>query len=215
MAGIYCSWSGGKDCAAALHETWRRDVPAVLLTMLTEDGERSRSHGLRREVLVRQAEAIGVPVRFAASTWGGYAESLLSLVRGAAEDGFTTGVFGDLDVEGHREWQERLAREAGTTAVLPLWKRNTTRHARSVVEQGFRAMIVAVKDKMVPLHLLGRVMDEEVVGELRAAGVDPSGEYGEFHTVVVDGPLFERPLVLEQGERTLRSGMWFLDVRVG
>ncbi|WP_162802961.1 Dph6-related ATP pyrophosphatase [Ornithinimicrobium avium] len=213
MAGLYCSWSGGKDCAAALHEVWRREDPALLLTMLTEDGERSRSHGLHRDVLVRQAEAIGVPIRFAASSWSEYAQALLGLVRGAAQDGFTTGVFGDLDVEGHREWQQRLAREAGTTALLPLWKRDTTGHARSVVDQGFRAMIVAVKDKMVPLDLLGRVMDEQVVAELQAAGVDPSGEYGEFHTVVVDGPLFGRPLVLEQGERTLRSGMWFLDVR--
>lgn len=213
MAGIYCSWSGGKDCAAALHETWRRDVPAVLLTMLTEDGERSRSHGLHRDVLVRQADAMGVPIRFASSTWGDYAESLLALVRGAAADGFSTGVFGDLDVEGHREWQQRLAREAGTTPVLPLWKRDTTRHAQTIVEQGFRAMIVAVKDKMAPFDLLGRVMDEQVVAELRAAGIDPSGEYGEFHTVVVDGPLFQQPLHLERGEATLRSGMWFLDVR--
>lgn len=210
--GIYCSWSGGKDCAAALHEVWDHRAPVVLLTMLTEGRERSRSHGLRREVLERQAEAIGVPVRFGAASWDEYAEKFRELVLGAAADGHTTGVFGDLDVEGHREWQERLAREGGSTAVLPLWGRDTGEHARAVVDQGFRAMIVAVRDGVVTPDLLGRVVDHEVLDELEENGVDPSGEYGEFHSLVLDGPLFRHAHEVEPGERVMRSGMWFLDL---
>ena len=65
----YCSWSGGKDSALALHHALGEGAePGLLVTMLTEGGERSRSHGLRRELLEAQAASIGVPIAFAAAT---------------------------------------------------------------------------------------------------------------------------------------------------
>ena len=70
---LCCSWSGGKDSCLALFKALAagamggcgsRSEPRLvcLVTMFTEDGERSRSHGLPRAVLEAQAAAIGVPL---------------------------------------------------------------------------------------------------------------------------------------------------------
>lgn len=123
---VYCSWSGGKDSALALYEAVRAGAePRFLVSMLTEGGERSRSHGLRRELLAVQAAALGMPIRFGAATWGGYREEFVRVVgEGIAATGARAGVFGDIDLDDHREWEEGVCAEVGAEAVLPLWQRD-------------------------------------------------------------------------------------------
>lgn len=209
----YCSWSGGKDSALALHHAPAQGAePRLLVTMLTEGGERSRSHGLRRELLEAQAAAIGVPIAFAATTWDGYEEALRAELGAAARQGLGTGIFGDIDTEPHREWVEAVATSVGTEARLPLWQRSREALMRELLDLGFRAVVVAVRDGTLPPSLLGKVVDEEMLGEFAAAGVDLAGENGEFHTFVVDGPIFSHPVEVEAGERSLRDGVWFVDL---
>jgi uncharacterized protein (TIGR00290 family) len=214
---VFCSWSGGKDSALALHEATKAGArPRVLVSMLTEGGERSRSHGLRREILAAQAEAIGVPIRFGAATWGGYRDELLRVAREAiAATGATAGVFGDIDTAAHREWEEGVCAELGTEALLPLWRRERRAVAQELLDAGFAAMIVAVRDGVLPASLLGRVLDPGALAEIEAAGADACGENGEFHTVVLDGPIFRRPIPVRTGDASLRDGVWFLDVALG
>jgi uncharacterized protein (TIGR00290 family) len=210
---IYCSWSGGKDSSLALNLAIRGGgEPGLLVTMLTEGGERSRSHGLRRELLEAQAAAIGVPIAFAATTWDGYEAALTAEFAEAARRGLRTGVFGDIDIDSHREWVERVAAAAGTTAVHPLWQRDRGEVMREVLDLGFRAVIVAVRDGDLPTALLGETIDAATLDEFERAGVDLAGENGEFHTCVVDGPLFSRPVEVDRGEVVLRDGVWFVDL---
>jgi uncharacterized protein (TIGR00290 family) len=213
---VFCSWSGGKDSALALHEAVAAGAePRFLASMMVEHGGRSRSHGLSRELLAAQAAALGLPIRFGAASWDGYGDEMARLLAaGVAEHGTPVGVFGDIDVEGHREWVEATAGRAGAEACLPLWQRDRGEVVDAVLGAGFRAAIVAVRDDSLSPDLLGRTIDAALVEEIVAAGADPAGEYGEFHTVVTDGPLFRRPLELEWGERSLRDGVWFLDAAV-
>jgi uncharacterized protein (TIGR00290 family) len=213
MGPVFCSWSGGKDSALALHEATRAGAePRRLLTMLTEGGERSRSHGLRRALLEAQAAALGVPIAFGAASWDGYRPAFVALVRAAVAAGAPAGVFGDIDVEDHREWERAVCAEAGATACLPLWGRERAAVVEAAIEHGFRALIVAVRDGVLPTELLGRELDAAALRELERAGVDLAGEAGEYHTVVVDGPPFRHPLEVAVGERVLRDGVWFADV---
>ncbi|MBN8868214.1 MAG: diphthine--ammonia ligase [Solirubrobacterales bacterium] len=215
MTAAFCSWSGGKDSALALHEAIGLGVrPELLVTMMIEDGSRSRSHGLRRSVLEAQAEAMGLAIRFEAASWDGYERGFTNLIEGARKEGLGTGVFGDIDIEAHREWVEQVCGLAGVSARLPLWQLDRAEVMERVLEAGFAAMIVAVRDGVLPVELLGRVIDEDVLGELAAAGADLAGENGEYHSIVVDGPVFERPLDLTPGERVLRDGVWFLDLDI-
>jgi len=209
----FCSWSGGKDSALALHEAILAGArPRLLVTMMTADGARSRSHGLHRSVLRAQADAIGVPIRFGAASWSGYEPAFAGLVGEAVAAGAATGVFGDIDIEGHREWVERVCARAGAEARLPLWRRERRRVVERLLEAGFEAVIVAVRDGALPESLLGRRLDRATLAEIEAAGVDLAGEQGEYHSLVVDGPIFDRPVAVDPGGRSLRDGVWFLDV---
>ncbi|PZG29186.1 adenosine nucleotide hydrolase [Spongiactinospora gelatinilytica] len=209
---FFCSWSGGKDSALAFHRAVRHGgVPGVMVTMMTETGLRSRSHGLRREVLARQAAAIGVPIRFVATTWDDYENKFCAEVRSVVAGGIGRGVFGDIDTESHREWELSVCARAGATAHLPLWQTERPTLMRELLDNGFQAAVVAVRDGLLPPEILGKVIDAEMLGLFTDAGVDIAGENGEYHTVVTDGPIFRTPLRLTFGETILRDGVWFID----
>jgi uncharacterized protein (TIGR00290 family) len=213
-APVFCSWSGGKDSALALLEAVRAGArPRFLLSMMTEGGGRSRSHGLARELLVAQAAAIGVPIHFGTASWGEYRDEYLRVLGEAVLESDTSfGVFGDIDVDDHRGWVEEVCAEVGAKAILPLWQRERRAVVDELLEAGFVAMIVAVRDGVLPTSLLGRVLDTEVVAEIEAAGADACGEAGEYHTFVVDGPMFSEAVEVDLGETCLRDGVWFVDL---
>jgi len=182
--------------------------------MFTEDGERSRSHGLAREVLEAQAAAVGVSLLSAAATWADYERTFVELLGAAREQGAATAVFGDIDIPRHREWEENVCRQAGLAAELPLWQVDRLKLLEEWWAAGFEAQIVVVRDGLVDARYLGRLLDRQVAEEFAALGVDPCGENGEFHTLVTAGPLFRWPLQLELRGQVLRSGCWFQDVAV-
>lgn len=213
---VFCSWSGGKDSALALHEAARAGAePRLLISMMVEGGERSRSHGLSREVLAAQASAIGLPIEFGAASWSGYEAELLRVLEASLGNGGPrVGVFGDIDMQDHRDWVERVCGLVGAEARLPLWKWERRRVMDELLAAGFKSVIVAVRDGILPADLLGVTIDADVVAAIEAEGADAAGENGEYHSLVVDGPLFQRPLAVSAGERSLRDGVWFTDMRL-
>jgi uncharacterized protein (TIGR00290 family) len=210
---VFCSWSGGKDSALALHEAVQHGArPRLMISMMTESGQRSRSHGLSRQILQAQANRLGLPIWFRAANWADYTGTFRAAVAEAAADGLRLGVFGDLDTEAHRDWVDAQCTCAGGAAWLPLWKRDHRRAVADLLRAGFHARIVAVKAGILSPALLGRNLDDDVLEQLVSAGADPAGENGEYHTVATDGPLFNRPLHLSDGQASPRNGMWFLDL---
>jgi uncharacterized protein (TIGR00290 family) len=182
--------------------------------MFTEDGQRSRSHGLPREVLEAQAAAIGVPLLVAAASWDHYEAAFVELLRRTKSHDADTAVFGDIDIPRHREWEENVCDAAGLNAELPLWQCDRMALLEEFWAAGFEARIVVVREGVVGCQFLGRVLDRETAEQLTATGVDACGENGEFHTVVTGGPLFRKPIELELRGHLLRSGCWFQDVAV-
>jgi uncharacterized protein (TIGR00290 family) len=210
---IACSWSGGKDSCLAL---WRALQAGArldcLLTMFTEDGERSRSHGLSRAVLEAQAAAIGVPLLSRAAAWDEYEAAMIDLLCEARSRGVSAVVFGDIDIPRHRAWEENVCQQAGLNAVLPLWQQDRLAILDAWWQAGFEARIVVAREGIVERRYLGRVLDRPTAAELAATGVDACGENGEFHTLVTGGPLFREPIRVVLGEQILRSGCWFQDL---
>jgi len=206
------SWSGGKDSALALQLAIEAGVrPAVLLTMLTEDGERSRSHGLPVAVLEAQAAALGLPLVTRPASWETYTEVFVEALRSLD---VTEAVYGDIDIEDHRLWCERACAAAGLVRRHPLWQRPRRELVAELLRRGFRATIVTVRGDVLDRELLGRELDDALADDLEAAGADACGENGEYHTVVTDGPLFSEPVRLEHGGRVFRGGCWCLEVRI-
>jgi diphthine-ammonia ligase len=210
-----CSWSGGKDSALALQlAVEQRAQIGALLTMLDESGERSRSHGLPRAVLAAQAAALGVPLVTRAAAWSDHTRTFAAALDELARLRCSCCVFGDVDTEAHRTWCELVCASAGLSATHPLWQRDRRELVKEIINRGWDARIVVVRESVLDRSFLGRRLDWDVVERLDARGVDLCGENGEFHTVVTDGPLFARPLEISADGEFRAGGCMALRLRV-
>lgn len=210
---FFCSWSGGKDSCLALYRAIQEGgQPRLLLTMLTEDGERSRSHGLPVSLIRKQALALGIPLVVRTASWDDYEATFISALCDFKKKGIEAGVFGDIDINAHREWVERTCSLATVQSYHPLWKKVRRDLLEELLEVGFKATIIAVKEGVLDRRFLGQVLHGDVITEIESAGVDASGERGEYHTVVTNGPIFSSEIHLKKKEQVLRDGYWFLDV---
>jgi uncharacterized protein (TIGR00290 family) len=180
--------------------------------MLNEDGTRSRSHGLRPEVLAAQAERLGLRAVTGCCTWDSYTTAFGQALAEASQLGVTHVVFGDIMFDSHREWTERVCRTAGLNAVQPIWGEPTSRLAREFVDSGSMAQLVTVRPPILDDSWLGRTLTHDALDELERLGVDPCGENGEYHTIVTSSPLFAAPIELVHGQRVLMNGCWAIDV---
>ncbi|MGH8162661.1 MAG: adenosine nucleotide hydrolase [Gammaproteobacteria bacterium] len=183
------SWSGGKDCALALHRARARFDIVGLLTVFTADGSRTRSHGLRPEVIRAQAEALDLPLLTTDAAWSSYEARFERLLNGAKHDWHIDHViFGDVFPDAHKRWTEGICGRAGLAAFEPLWGESTAALSEEFIAGGGRAKIVAAREDRLGEAWLGREIDHETLDALRGLGVDPGGENGEFHTVVTHFP---------------------------
>lgn len=212
---IFCSWSGGKDSALALYRAIQMGYrPARLITMMTEGGVRSRSHGLHLSVLQAQADSMGIPLITYATTWDDYTTNYRRALEEARLAGISTGVFGDIDHLKHRSWVVETCASEKVTPILPLWNSDRSSLLQDLVKNGFCATVIAVRKGDLDPALLGRVIDQKLIAELKEAEIDLCGEKGEYHTVVSAGALFAKPLSLSHGHIEFRDGVYFLDVQL-
>ena len=213
---LFC-WSGGKDSAMALHTLLQRsDIHiAALLTTVTEGYERISMHGVRRELLERQAQSIGLPlheVRIPPQCVNPIYEARMEeALRVYFESGVRKVAFGDIFLEDLRAYREKNLARVGMTAIFPIWKRDTRELIRSFHANKFRAVAVCVDSKVLDPSFAGRELDEPFFRDL-PPHADPCGENGEFHTFVFDGPIFQSPIPVRTGEVINRDGFIFCDL---
>jgi diphthine-ammonia ligase len=206
------SWSGGKDSLAAVAAT-RGDFDLVCaLTMFDEGGRRSRSHGLRPELVAAQAARLGLRSVTARCGWSTYDAAFTGALRDLAADGITHVVFGDLVYPEHRDWAEARCAEAGLTAVEPLFGMCTSTLFDAFVASGARALMVTVREPWLDESWLGRPLSASMKDDFAARGIDPCGERGEYHTAVVNSPLFSHPIAVTRGEVVHRGECVALDL---
>jgi uncharacterized protein (TIGR00290 family) len=213
---LFC-WSGGKDSAMALHALRnQRDLSvAALLTTVTEGYERISMHGVRRALLLRQAQSIGLPlqeVRIPPQCVNPiYETRMREALLTQKENRVHCVAFGDIFLQDLREYRERNLAQVEMTAMFPIWKRDTRELAQEFCAMGFRAVAVCIDSKKLSREFAGREADESFFRDL-PAGVDPCGENGEFHTFVYDGPIFSKAIAIERGEIVERDGFYFCDL---
>jgi uncharacterized protein (TIGR00290 family) len=208
------SWSGGKDSCAALHRTHASYDIVAMVTMFDEEAARSRSHGLRPEVLQAQADRLGLRRLTGRCTWQSYDAAFAGALAKLATDGITHVIFGDILFDEHRRWAEAMCAAAGLTAVEPLFGSSTTTLFEQWTDAGAEALIVTTRAAALDDSWLGVPLRRQMLDTFTRLGVDPCGERGEYHTVVTNSPLFSRPLALRSGRKVKRSECWALDVTV-
>ena len=209
------SWSGGKDSLAALDRARSTCTIVASVTMVDERSARSRSHGLRPEVIAAQVDRLGLDPLLRRCTWATYEAAFSDALDTLASRGITHVVFGDILFDEHRLWAERMCDASGLTAVEPLWGSSTETLFEDWVASGADALVVTARAEFFDESWLGRRLDRSMAAEFARRGVDPCGERGEYHTVVTNCHLFRAPLYLRAGRRVQRSGCWTLDLVSG
>lgn len=212
---LVASWSGGKDSALAFYRAKQKgSVPERLLTMFEEDEERSKSHALPMEIIQAQANSLGIPLMTRGADWNSYESQFLDAMEECVHAGIRNGVFGDIDLEDHLKWVQTTCAKVGMKAIHPLWMEPRRKLLEEFVSEGFEAYIIVVNTKMMPAEFIGRRFTIGLMDELEALGIDSCGESGEFHTVVVDGPIFNERIALTFNGQHVRDGYVFMDVEL-
>ncbi|HFK5528824.1 ATP-binding protein [Elizabethkingia anophelis] len=203
---VLMNWSGGKDSAMALYNILNNKNYKVegLLTSVNAANQRISMHGVSGEVLVKQAESIGLPLTKInlpeASDMTAYENIMEQTLSSFTEQGIETSVFGDIFLEDLRKYREQQLEKIGWKAVFPLWKKDTRNLVYEFLELGFRTRICCINKQYLDSDFLGCDLDEYLIDKL-PENVDPCGENGEFHTFVYAGPVFQNNLSIKNGER--------------
>lgn len=211
------AWSSGKDSAHAFHLASHSNELEIagILTTLSEDLARVSMHGVREELLDRQIEALGVP---ATKVWIPspcpneiYEKRMAEAMEKLQSSGVTHVVFGDLFLEDIRAYREAQLSRIDMHCQFPLWQRDTAQLAREMLDSGLDAVVACVDPRVLDRSFAGRAFDETFLAEIEG-NVDPCGENGEFHTVVIGSPMFERSIPVRVGDVVERDGLVYADI---
>jgi len=214
----FASWSGGKDSCLALYEALKEGKNVNFLLNFAVDG---RSHGINREIIKTQAEAIGIPLIQKITTWENYEKNFDEEVLKLKEKGVTGMIAGDIDLEEHLEWIKRKSAELGIDYYEPLWKKDRMEILRKFTFYGFESIVINCIDKSK--FLIGRKINkdtvEDFIKDAEKQQIDACGENGEFHTLVIDGPIFKKRIDIIESEvknfteSIKNSNKWILDIK--
>jgi len=206
------SWSGGKDSCFALYEAISKGYDiSHLVNFVSKEFNRVSFHGTEAKLIQLQSQAIGIPLFQKETTGDGYEQEFKEAVRSLIPSGVEGMVFGDIYLQEHKDWVERVCSYLGIEAVEPLWGRDTGEILSDFIEKGFEAVIVSAQSKLIDEEWVGHSVNRDFMAYLKGRNVDLYGENGEYHTLVVNGPIFKTPIRLIETRTITRDSYWFLD----
>ena len=124
------------------------------------------------------------------------------------------GVFGDIDLQVHRDWIERVCRESGIQPIFPLWENNRYDIMQEFIQAGFKSIVVSVRHEKMDKSWLGREIDKTFISDLqKEEHIDLCGEEGEYHTFVYDGPIFQQAVDFSTGTTFSRDNHHFIEIK--
>jgi len=211
---VFVSWSGGKESSLACFNAINNKFMVVkLLNMVTLDAKKSMTHGVPSELLAVQSKAVGIPIIQQKTTWSNYEQDFKKVISNLKKEGVKGGVFGDIDIQEHREWIERVCNDLDIKPILPLWKKERKDLLEDFINAGFDALVVSGKADVFGKEWIGHKVDNRFINHLRKlSSLDICGEAGEYHTFVVDGPIFRNSIKILESSKVLRDGYWFMNI---
>jgi diphthine-ammonia ligase len=212
---VAISWSGGKDsCLACFKATQEGFEVHSLLTMMTSDGK-SNFHLIKSDLLDAQADSLRIPMTKQKTAPGTYEQEFRKALIKLKTDGVKGLVTGDIyEVPMHESgWLDRICREADLKPIKPLWNRDTRQIFHEFINSDFQAVVIRVNTALLGSEWLGRQLNEKFFEDIvRIGNVDPCGERGEYHTLVTDGPLFNKHIEILESRKATRNGSSCLEI---
>jgi uncharacterized protein (TIGR00290 family) len=217
MTRVAVSWSGGKDSCLACYKALQKGLEiSYLLNFISSKDNRCMSHGVNSRLITAQSEAVGIPLIQKEVTWDTYEEEFKKAAKGLKEMGIDGIVFGDIDIIEHLNWVIRVCNNVGVLCMEPLWRLNREQVLNEFINAGFEAVVVNVKADIFGAEWLGRKIDKTFIKDLlglnATRNVDICGEFGEYHTLVIDGPIFKKSIKIHAYRKLLREDYWFLEI---
>ena len=187
---LLCSWSGGKDSyLACLRAKEAGHEPLVLLNNLNEQGDFSRSHGIPKSLLIQQAEDLDIPIEFNVTTWKDYEQTFVKKLESIRTTySIEAAVYGDIDIESHRAWEEKVSHAVGLKPLLPIWQESRVELVKEMLDHGMKCLIVSCQSQYSS-EILGKVIDASLLKKFDDLGIDVCGENGEYHSLVINGAI--------------------------
>ena len=206
------SWSGGKDSCFACYRAMRAGYNiSCLVNFISKEYKRVSFHGTEAKLIQLQAETLGISLLQKETTGEKYEQEFKEAVRSLIPNGIRGMIFGDIYLQEHKDWVERVCRELGIEAIEPLWGQEPERILLDFIDGGFEAIIVSAKSELFSKEWIGRKVDREFFKYLKENSIDICGENGEYHTLVLEGPMFKKKIRITESKSISRNGYWFLD----
>ncbi|MFW6139526.1 MAG: diphthine--ammonia ligase [Spirochaetota bacterium] len=217
MDTVAISWAGGKDSSLACHRAMQAGYKvSCLINFITLDAKASMTHGLSSELLRTQSSAMGIPIIQKRTTWINYEQTLKNTMNELKEEGIQGMVFGEIDLKPHKDWIEKICRDIGFIPVLPLWGSRPDEILSELVEEGFKMVVVSAREGHPGWEWLGEEINRESIKKLHSLrdkfGLHMCGENGEYHTFVLDGPIFKTRINILKTNKEIKQGQWFLKI---
>ena len=192
---IALSFSGGKDSSLALYQLQQSGKKvSCLFTTVWKENDRTIAHEESTATIQAQAKRLNIPIHFIYTTFETYGEDFVrTLIELKKQYNLTSVAFGDWYLEEHRTWGEEQAAKAQLEPLYPLWaiKDAMVEKLYYFIELGFKAQVIKIDEQKLPEDWVGRMIDKQFIDDIVAyEDVCPMGEHGEYHTTVVDGPIY-------------------------
>ncbi len=205
---------GGKDSTFACYRAMTQGYDIASLVTFILDSWPNLCHPIN--VMSLQSKALGIPhhtFKIGEPYPEGYGQTLARLKE---ETGIAGVVTGDIWIAEHRLWYESVCEDLGIDIILPLWGAEPDRLLDELVSQGFRAIFTCVKRPWFSAEWLGRELSKDCVEAVeklsREHRIDPCGENGEYHTMIIDGPTFKEAVEISKFSVEERNQVLFMQV---
>jgi uncharacterized protein (TIGR00290 family) len=217
---LISSWSGGKDSCLALFKAIQKGYEiSILLNFISEEYKRCCFHGVSSELMNIQAEAMEIPIvqKSVSADMEEYEDQFKLAVNELKEKRKIQGmVFGDIYLEEHKSWVDRVCNNIEIIPIEPLWNLPAEEVVKEFIDIGFKAIVISAKADLFEEDFLGREINYDLISEIKKKNICCCGENGEFHTFVYDGPIFKKKIIINETEKILKEGFWkhwFLDIK--
>jgi uncharacterized protein (TIGR00290 family) len=214
MNKVIVSWSGGKDSCLSCYKAMKMGYNVCyLLNTISTEYKRVRFHGIKDILIKKQAHAIGIPLLQIETTANSYEKEFKEGIKSVLSEGIEGMVFGDIFLH-MREFADKICKELGIQSIEPLCGYSPEEILLDFINSGFESVIVATQANLLGKEWIGRKLDKYFLKYIKHLNnIDICGENGEFHSLVIDGPIFKQKINITKSDKILREGYWFLDIQ--
>lgn len=210
---VIVSFSGGKDSTLSLYRMMKDGYKIIGLLVTFDNQNDSCFHRIPKDIFKKLSIELEIPlIEVDCSDGKSYEEEFERALKSSKDKGAEICVFGDIDIEAHKKWCLDRCDETGIKGMFPLWQEDRESLTNEFIDYGFKSIIKKVNLKALTKEFLGKELSKEVVNEIKNLGCDPSGENGEYHTLVFDGPIFKQEVKFSKLSKEIVGNFGYLTI---